>query len=271
MNEIRRLDPDSYEWATRIPLKQWTMSHAVACRYGMANTNQVECLNGVFKGARQLPITCIVQHTFTKVILYFDQRRELYKQLLQSGERFTPHCMAVIRERTIKANKHSVANTFDRSRGIFEVNTAYDHRRRKGGNLQVVTLSELKCTCGKFQGTKIPCSHAIAACMTVAVDYYQYVDSSYTLEQNLACYQSFFQPVGHPDYWPDIEGPSLIPNQAMRREKGRPKSGRIRNEMDERDQPSKQKCSICGAEGHNRRRCLYRSGASTSGASTSRG
>ncbi|KAL5153475.1 hypothetical protein HKD37_19G053009 [Glycine soja] len=55
---------------------------------------------------------------------------------------------------------------------------------------------------------------------------------------------------------PSDDAWKLIPDPTTIRAKGRPKSTRIRNEMDWLE-PSehRQKCSRCGAEGHNRHRC----------------
>ena len=59
-----------------------------------------------------------------------------------------------------------------------------------------------------------------------------------------------------------------MPNPRLIREKGRPKSTRIRNEMDDDDRElptslwiengPKSKCGLCHQEGHNRRRCPTR-------------
>ena len=56
------------------------------------------------------------------------------------------------------------------------------------------------------------------------------------------------------DAWTLIHDPTTI------RAKGRPKSTRIRNEMDWLESSEHQKkCSRCGAEGHNKRRCSMQS------------
>ncbi|KAL5158259.1 hypothetical protein HKD37_15G042779 [Glycine soja] len=53
---------------------------------------------------------------------------------------------------------------------------------------------------------------------------------------------------------------TLIPDPTTIRVKGQPKSTRIRNEIDWFESSEhRQKCSRCGAEGHNRRRCPMQS------------
>uniref|UniRef100_A0A2N9GDJ9 Transposase MuDR plant domain-containing protein n=1 Tax=Fagus sylvatica TaxID=28930 RepID=A0A2N9GDJ9_FAGSY len=88
------------------------------------------------------------------------------------------------------------------------------------------------------------------------------------LTEQLACYSRPFEPVKDELYWEPIEGPTLRPDPTMARQKGRPKSTRIRNEMDWRESQPKPRCGICQVEGHNRRTCPNASMASTSGAGT---
>ena len=71
-------------------------------------------------------------------------------------------------------------------------------------------------------------------------------------------YSLSFQPIGSEQGIPLVAGPKIIPDQSKLRGKGRPKSTRIRNEMDEVEvQPSssRSRCSICKQFGHNRRSC----------------
>ena len=76
--------------------------------------------------------------------------------------------------------------------------------------------------------------------------------------------------------WSDPEETRrVLPNPRLIREKGRPVSTRIRNEMDEggrrlRTTPWKEggrkvQCELCDQEGHNRRTCPKRNEVPTSG------
>uniref|UniRef100_A0A2N9HZV4 MULE transposase domain-containing protein n=1 Tax=Fagus sylvatica TaxID=28930 RepID=A0A2N9HZV4_FAGSY len=96
----------------------------------------------------------------------------------------------------------------------------------------------------------------------------QYIDSCYTLTEQLASYSGSFEPLKDEPYWQPIEGPTLRPDPTMLRQKGRPKSTRIRNEMDWRENQPKPRCGICQEEGHNRRTCPNVRSGSTSGTGT---
>ena len=97
--------------------------------------------------------------------------------------------------------------------------------RHKGNNTQVVSLQNRTCECGKFQGTKMPCSHAIAACLHVNIDMWRYVDKCYKLSEALNCYSiEYFKLLVNKDYWPQYDGVKLVPDMRLMRKKGRPKT-----------------------------------------------
>ncbi|XP_021598866.1 uncharacterized protein LOC110604884 [Manihot esculenta] len=125
---------------------------------------------------------------------------------------------------------------------------------------QVVKLMDQTCTCGKFQELRIPCFHAIAACMSHSIDYEQFVSEYYKLDSTIQCYAYTFHPLGHPDYWPAADGLPLVPDISRTRKKGQPRSPRIRNEMDWRSnkikETSRVHCSICGRVEHNKKICM---------------
>ena len=57
-------------------------------------------------------------------------------------------------------------------------------------------------------------------------------------------------------HWNEPDFPILYPNVKLRREKGRPWTTRLRNEMDEgAEHQPRPLCSLCRQEGHNRRTC----------------
>ncbi|XP_021624999.1 uncharacterized protein LOC110624190 [Manihot esculenta] len=249
MNKIRKVSPETFEWALKIPLETWTWSHDGGKRYGSMTTNTIESVNGMLKGFRALPVTAMVEKIFYQCAKYFDIRRTAYLNQMQMGHTFTHACAEVIRNNKMKVARHRVTR-FSNETLVFEVRTSGT------GNKQVVKLIEGTCTCGKFQEMRIPCSHAIAACLSKSMDYYQYVDTYYTLERTLKCYGSMFNPLGHSDYWPEPDGKPLIPDMQRIRKKGRPRSSRIQNEMDWRaskvSSTSKNHYTVCGKSGHNK-------------------
>ena len=117
-------------------------------------------------------------------------------------------------------------------------------------------MKQKSCTCGKFQQSKIPCSHAIAGCLTYEIDYREFIAPFHSVSENLKCWSTCFVPLGHTDYWPASRDLPFVPNPAWKRKKGRPRSTRIRNEMDDRNSTATSNfCMKYGLPGHNARTC----------------
>ncbi|KAH1213248.1 hypothetical protein GmHk_14G041244 [Glycine max] len=113
----------------------------------------------------------------------------------------------------------------------------------------------------KFNNAKQKEMFKKLACGYVSMNYYQYIDVVYTNEHILKACSAQWWPLGNEAAIPPSdEAWTLIPDPTTICAKGQPKSTRIRNEMDWVE-PSdhRQKCSRCGAEGHNRRRCPMQS------------
>ena len=101
------------------------------------------------------------------------------------------------------------------------------------------------------------------------------MDRFYYVEERYHSYEPIFQPLKDRLKWLELQERRIVmPNPRLIREKGQPKSTRIRNEMDDEDRelPSslwiengpKSKCGLCRQEGHNRRRYPTRNVESTS-------
>ena len=72
---VKRLNDKCVRWFEKIDTKKWTQAYDGGFRYGLMTTNIVECINGVLKGARMLPITTLVEVTFYRCVTYFEKRR----------------------------------------------------------------------------------------------------------------------------------------------------------------------------------------------------
>ena len=86
MTELKRLDDKCLEWFKRLDTKKWTLAHDGGHRYGWMTTNIAECINGVLKGARMLPITALVRLTFYRCVSYFETRRTEIQSRIANGD-----------------------------------------------------------------------------------------------------------------------------------------------------------------------------------------
>ena len=55
------------------------MAHGGGHWYGWMTTNIVECINGVLKGARMLPITTFIRLTFYRCVKIFHYSNEIFE------------------------------------------------------------------------------------------------------------------------------------------------------------------------------------------------
>lgn len=259
MEELHNSHPDCVQYLSTIDTSQWTAAYDGGFRFGIMTTNLAESINGVLKGIRQLPITALVADTFKRCVAYFCKRRTEYNVDISKGYRYPRVIRELLDHRSGRANPHQV-QMFNRETGLFNVRTGFDVYTRSGNHDHIVQLNDGQCSCGKFQGFHIPCSHAIASCRNAGVDYHRYVKVWYTLEYCQRVYANDFFPLGDVAYWPQYNGRVLEPNDNMLRKlKGRPRSTRIRNEMDwNTGKKSLIICGSCGQTGHNRRTCRNR-------------
>ncbi|KAH1265513.1 hypothetical protein GmHk_01G001203 [Glycine max] len=241
LEKFRQLSPAIARWIDRISKEKWSMAYDTSGRrYGHMTTNLSECVNKVLKDCRSIPITALVKSTYSRCRKYFIDR-ELRKNQEQA-------CSHIVRVYDIHSTR-------------FEVEETFNPITQRGGQKWAVNLNGHYCQCGRYSALHYPCSHIIAACGYVSMNYYQYIDVVYTNEHILKAYSAQWWPLGNEAAIPPSdEAWTLIPDPTTIRAKGRPKSTRIRNEMDWVE-PSdhRQKCSRCGAEGHNRRRCPMQS------------
>ena len=73
-----------------------------------------------------------------------------------------------------------------------------------------VKLNEWLCGCGQFQALQLPCSHEIVACAFSNLNYDDFVDPVYKLENIFKVYQHHFYSPGSEDTWPQYLGPHFV-------------------------------------------------------------
>ncbi|CAN1756026.1 hypothetical protein LINPERHAP1_LOCUS5973 [Linum perenne] len=229
-------------------------------RMGMMTSNIVESINGVFKGIRAMPIAAIVIQTMWLCVSYFDKRRNIIqRQVDRGGVFFTKRVAKLLERRQHLANTMSV-QTYDYNSGIFECTAPPNYELMIEEHKYVVNLNHQNGSgtreCGRFQALKIPCSHAIACLNKIHINPKNFVNTCYRLATLNNVYGQSFILIGDPAGWDTYGGPKLVPNMGKKRGKGKPRTARIRNEMDwpqEDRQP--QTCTMCRQVGHNRSTC----------------
>ncbi|XP_061371643.1 uncharacterized protein LOC133314212 [Gastrolobium bilobum] len=259
LEEFRSNSPEVATWIDSIPKEKWSRAYDVdGRRYGHMTTNLSECVNSIFKGARGMPITSMVKHTYSKLVHYFVKRGHEASLDADAGIKFCHNANRRMEREAIAALSH-IVRAFNRESTLFEVEEPYNPITQKGGYSLSLYLNERKCQCGKFQAFKYPCSHVRAVCLKMGMTYDNFVDPCYSIHNINKVYASPWFPIGNEEAIPPYNGSILLPDANRVRAKGRPKRTRIHNEMDHiESSSSRSKCGVCGRIGHNRWSCPAR-------------
>jgi hypothetical protein len=75
---------------------------------GMMTTNGPESLNNIFKEARELPVTSLVEIIFYKIVKYFAERRTNAEIAVQQRFLFSLKIQALLEERRLSENTHTM-------------------------------------------------------------------------------------------------------------------------------------------------------------------
>ncbi|KAL0427797.1 UNVERIFIED_CONTAM: hypothetical protein Slati_2954500 [Sesamum latifolium] len=160
-----------------------------------------ECINGVLKGARRLPLTAIVEITLQRAVNYFVTRERKSHTMLRNGQLWMDFAYKMFNQWHQKSIEHTV--------------TIYNHRQQSAS---VVT---------KRQSGYGLNTHVVKITnRDVHADYYNVMAYKNT-------YSKAFQPLHPEDYW-DVSEFELVHDTAIciSIRLGRIQTSRIHNEMD---------------------------------------
>ncbi|KAH1233677.1 hypothetical protein GmHk_09G026067 [Glycine max] len=206
------------------------------------------------------PIEALVKSTYSRCRKYFVDRGRQDQRQLNEGQIYCSKVVKELQKNQEQAYSH-IVRVYDIHSTRFEEEETFNPITQRGGQKWAVNLNDRYRQCGKYFALHYPCSHIIVACGYVSMNFLQYVDVVYRNEHILKAYSAQWWPLGNEAAIPPSDDAwTLIPDPNTIHAKGQPKSTRIRNEMDWLE-PSehRQKCSRCGAEGHNRRQCPMQS------------
>ncbi|XP_027347954.1 uncharacterized protein LOC113859354 [Abrus precatorius] len=190
LNMFRSQSPEIQSWIDNISKEKWSLAYDdEGRRYGHMTTNLSESINKILKGARNLPITALVKATYARLVEYFVKRGETAMYEVNNGGRYCQKLMEAMEKNQQEASSHQVRR-YDIQRTKFEVEEAFNPVTQRGGHKWTVILSTRYCQCGKFKAFRYPCSHVIAVCAHMSIDFWQYVDPVYTIQYVMNAYSS---------------------------------------------------------------------------------
>ena len=123
MEELKRLNDKCVGLFAKMDTKKLTQAYDDGFRYGLMTTNIVECINGVLKRARMLPITALVEVTIYRCVTYFEKRRAEIRARIANEDMYTIYAMTKVANYETKASGHFVS-IFHRDDEMFKVTTA---------------------------------------------------------------------------------------------------------------------------------------------------
>ncbi|XP_015953780.1 uncharacterized protein LOC107478147 [Arachis duranensis] len=129
------------QWLDNIPRSQYALAYDEGHRWGHMTTNLVECINGVLKGARNLPVTALVKATFYRLNALFTRKRAEAEARISAGHLFSEYATEKIQSNQT-ASENIQVNLFDRQNEVFEV------REMPSGLEFAVNLRLRHCNCG---------------------------------------------------------------------------------------------------------------------------
>ncbi|RYR26813.1 hypothetical protein Ahy_B02g061115 isoform F [Arachis hypogaea] len=261
---LRSEDPAMCEWANRIDYSLWTQHRDEGRRFGHMTTNISECVNSILKGVRNLPVASLVKATYGRLAELFVRKGREAEAQMGTGQQFSQHLVKCI-EANLKTARCFTVTLYDRDNSEFTVAETTPTGTFSLGTYRV-SLASRTCDCGYFQALHFPCQHALACCAYARVSWSSYVHSVYQISSVFNVYRMGFTPPIPEGYWPPYDGPTVIPDPNRRRAReGRPRSTRIRTNMDEADPNRPKRCGLCRQPGHTRRRCPQVVGSSQTG------
>ncbi|XP_015956777.1 uncharacterized protein LOC107481078 [Arachis duranensis] len=223
-------------------------------RFGHMTTNISECVNSILKGVRNLLVCSLVKATYGRLAELFVRKGREAEAQMGTGQQFSQYLVKCI-EANLKTARCFTVTVYDRDNSEYTVAETTPTGSFSLGTYRV-SLGSQTCDCGYFQALHFPCPRALACCAYSRLTWQPYVHQVYRLSSVFGVYQMGFTPPIPEGFWPPYAGPTVIPDPNMRRAKeGRPRSTRIRTNMDDADPNRPKRCGLCRQPGHTRRSC----------------
>jgi len=252
------------DWIRDMPKQKWALLYDTeGRRYGIMTTNTAESYNMVMRGVRSLPLVAIVEFIMYGCAKYFRERYMAVSPSLNNPSvLYGYRIQEYIADKVRKAELHDVQiwGTLEHRFNVTCRGRAQSglRRRRVTHECVIGQHGRIHCSCYKPTLMHMPCSHIIAACRETGLGFQQYVSTYYRKQTIAAVWNqevystalvgTFTQENIVLAYIPDPETKIL--------HRGRRRTRRIRNGMDEAEAGKQTRCcTMCGGLGHTYKRC----------------
>ncbi|XP_071724990.1 uncharacterized protein, partial [Rutidosis leptorrhynchoides] len=246
---LQNISEAACNWLRKLPIEKWTLFGDGFYRWGITTSNNAESYNNVLRCDRLLPIRAFVQATHEKAVKIFDEERTKSQYW---GKVLAPIHMEKYERYRLRAWKHTVKK-FRSDEFKYSVRTAI-RGPGYGGNKHTVRFGECKCTCGKWETYRIPCSHAMAVAAIIEYDSMDLVAPYYTTAGWQQQFSGDLNPVDD-DMWSGNVEWQLLPDDSRmvhHSGPGRKRFLRRKGAMDYANRKGRRgpSCSRCGSLDH---------------------
>jgi MuDR family transposase/MULE transposase domain/SWIM zinc finger len=269
MMRIMETNREAYNWLVKLGALSdeesayhlWSLCEDGGYRYGIMAANGNECVFNIFPNIQDLPITALVELTFTKSAELFASKKEAASKIEVEKQLWSNKVSATLEVRRAKVSQHQIVGFQPQSVLHDEVMI---ETRNKAKHTVRVGSDERSCSCQKPQLTGIPCSHLLAVCALRSFNSNHLVDAAYDARQLLATWTLQFHRPGSPDKWPDYTGVAYSPDcNSVKRGRRKHAKPSVPAKL-KKSGPSGYRCSLCREIGHRKERCLKNPGTSGS-------
>ncbi|XP_028112708.1 uncharacterized protein LOC114310822 [Camellia sinensis] len=213
LDQIQEINQEAINWVHKMNPEDWALAYDGGYRWGVLTSNDAECFNSVLKGARNLPISAMVEFTFRQLVKYFDEMGAQAETDVRNEFQYPREMQRTMEEGIARGNTFKLIS-YDRPRRVFEVQTSF--RRGRDCNRQIVRMNQPTCSCGKYEIRHYPCSHMLAVMSECGDNPFQYVDPIFRLPVYMKVWETKFNPIPHQVYWDDPQW-NLLPNEVRLR------------------------------------------------------
>ncbi|KAF5934042.1 hypothetical protein HYC85_030213, partial [Camellia sinensis] len=218
---------------------KWANAFFRGKRYGEMSSNTAESYNNWIGGARELPITCMVDMIRVQIMTQLSDRRA-------ESRRWTTKLCPVMEKKLVDSLE--LAKSWDvivASDTVLEVHSSISF---------YVDIGRQTCSCHEWQLNGFPCCHAVHALRSSGRDVYGFIDPFFHVDCFRESYKESVYPVPSSERF-DFDGgsSSVIKPPITKKQPGRNKKKRIPS----RGENVKQiKCVRCLKYGnHNKKTC----------------
>ncbi|KAF7845481.1 putative transcription factor interactor and regulator CCHC(Zn) family [Senna tora] len=270
MLEIKAVNEDAFKHLMQVPPRHWSKSRfKTTQRCDALLNNMSETFNSVIVDVREKPIVSMIED----IRMYLMEKWTVNRTKI---ERHRGSILPRIKKR-LEIQIAQAGKWVPRWSGEekFEVTSVYRHDEK-----YVVDLQKEECSCRLWMLTGIPCCHGVSAIHFMRRNPEDLIPGCFRKEQYVECYRHIIHPTNGKNMWPSTEYADVLPPD-YRRLTGRPKKRRRKDTFEKDDNANKrkqarrrnkdipdehlpdevtktgqpQKCTLCGKNGHNRRKC----------------